>query len=255
MGGIPVYTYGVLVATAFVAGIVWVNFESKRVGLDASKATDLAFYVILSAIVGSRVLYIVFTEWDRFLDNPLVFFKIWEGGLVFYGGLITAIIVSVWYFRKYHMPILAYCDVFAPGIALGHSIGRIGCFMAGCCYGKPANADAWYSVVFPANLHSFAPANVSVYPTQLIESAAELVIFITLFFLSRRKKFEGQLIATYLLMYGIVRFFIEFIRGDVDRGFVIPDILSVSQSISIGMVLIGLFFYLKYLVSGQKAER
>lgn len=246
------YTYGVLVATAFIVGIAWINHESKRVGLSPARATDLAFYIILSAIIGSRILYVILTEWDRFVQNPLVFFKIWEGGLVFYGGLIAALIVSVWYFRKYKLPVLAYCDVFAPGIALGHSIGRIGCFMAGCCFGKPVGHAAWYAVTFPVRSHSFAPPEVALYPTQLMESGCEFIIFWCLFALSRVKKFEGQLIATYLILYGIARFFIEFLRGDMDRGFVIPDVLSVSQLISIIMIVGGFIFYVGHFVSARK---
>ncbi len=248
LGGIPVYTYGALVALGFIVGIGWVRYECRRVGLDASKAVDLAFYIILAAIIGSRILYIVLTEWQRFLDNPLVFFKIWEGGLVFYGGLIAALAVSVWYFIRYKMPVLPYCDAFAPAIALGHSIGRIGCFMAGCCFGRPVGHDAWYAVVFPAHAHSFAPPGEPLYPTQLMESAGEFVIFWALFVLRRYKRFDGQLIATYLILYGMVRFVIEFMRGDMDRGFVIPNIISVSQLISIIMIAVGFILYLRYVM-------
>jgi phosphatidylglycerol:prolipoprotein diacylglycerol transferase len=246
-GGVPVYTYGMMVALAFVVGIVWVNYESKRLGQDAGKATDLVFYIILSAIIGSRIVYIITTERERFLENPLMFFKIWEGGLVFYGGLIAAAAVGIWFVRRHKLPILLYCDIFAPAIALGHSIGRLGCLMAGCCYGKQVAAGAWYAITFPLREHTFAPVGIPLYPTQIMESAAEFLIFLVLFFLRKRKKFTGQLIATYLILYGVFRFGIEFIRGDMDRGFVIPDILSVSQAVSIVMIAIGIFLYARYL--------
>ena len=104
-GGITIYSYGVMVALAFIAGMIWVSRESRRLGQDPAKAVDLVFYVILSAIVGSRILEIIVSEWDRFLENPLMIFKIWEGGLVFYGGLIAAILVSIWYIRRHLMPL------------------------------------------------------------------------------------------------------------------------------------------------------
>lgn len=254
LGGISVYTYGVLVATAFVVGIAWVNYEAKRVGQSSSKATDLVFYIILSAIIGSRILYIILTDWQRFLDSPFIFFKIWEGGLVFYGGLIAALLVSIWYFRKYKLPILPYCDTFAPGIAIGHSVGRLGCLMAGCCFGKPAAIGAWYAITFSGHEHSFAPSGVPLYPTQLMESMGEFLIFWALFFLRYKKRFHGQIIGTYLILYGILRFTIEFFRGDMDRGFVVSDIISVSQLVSIIMIAVGGSLYVKYFVGSKEGK-
>lgn len=253
-GGVPVYTYGALVALAFVAGIFWVGRECRRTGLDARRATDLAFYVILAGIIGSRILYVALVEWERFLTDPLMFFRIWEGGLVFYGGLIGAVAVAVFYFARYRLPVLAYCDVFAPAIALGHAIGRLGCFMAGCCYGRPVGHDAWYALVFPSHTRSFAPPDVPLYPTQLMESAGEFAIFTILFVLSRHRRFEGQIIATYLICYGALRFVIEFFRGDVDRGFVVPGVLSVSQLISFVMIALSALLYIRYIMHKRRAR-
>lgn len=246
-GGIPVYTYGMLVALAFVVGIVWVTYESKRLGQDVGKATDLLFYLILAGIIGSRIVYVIVSERERFFENPLIFFKIWEGGLVFYGGLLAAAAVGVWYFRRHRLPVLLYCDIFAPAIALGHSIGRMGCLMAGCCYGKQAALGAWYAITFPMKEHTFAPTGIPLYPTQIMESAGEFLIFLTLFFLRWKKRFVGQMIATYLILYGVLRFVVEFFRGDMDRGFIISQIISVSQAISVLMVAFGIFLYAKYM--------
>lgn len=243
----PVYTYGALVALAFVTGIAWVRHESKRVGQNPGRATDLAFYIILAAILGSRVLYVLFSAWDQFVKNPLMFFYFRDGGLVFYGGLLAALAVAVWYFRKYKLPVLAYCDTFAPAIAIGHAIGRLGCFMAGCCFGRPVGHAAWYALIFPGREHGFAPPGVALYPTQLIESGGEFIIFWVLFALRKFKRFDGQLIATYLILYGVLRFLDEFLRGDMDRGFVVPGMISASQLISIIMVVFGALLYvLKY---------
>lgn len=251
-GGIPVYSYGVLVACAFLVAIFWVGYDAKSSGLDAKRATDLVFYIILAGLIGSRVVYIVVTEWDRFVADPIVFFKLWEGGLVWYGGLIAALIVAALYVRHYKLPVLPYIDCFAPAVALGHAIGRLGCTMAGCCFGKHIGHDAWYAMIFPADVGSFAPSNVPLYPTQLMEAGAELVIFALLLIVRHYKKFSGQVIAAYLILYGVVRFVIEFFRGDMDRGFVIPDVLSMSQVVSIGMVLLGAVIYLWQLRGSER---
>lgn len=242
-GGVTIYTYGAMVALGFVAALIWITRESRRAGLDPSKAMDLAFYVIVSAIIGSRILHVFVSERQQFLENPLMLLKIWEGGLVFYGGLIAAIAVSVWYMRRHRIPVLPMTDVFAPAIALGHAVGRMGCFLAGCCYGRVVDHPAWYSIVFPENAGSFAPTGVPLYPTQLMESLGEFSIFAFLAVLSRRKKFDGQVIAVYLMVYAILRVVIEFFRGDVVRGFLIEPYLSTSQFISFLVFVSGALLY------------
>lgn len=244
-GGITVYTYGFFVALAFVVGMIWVSMECRRVGEDPKRAMDLGFYIILAALFGSRILHILVSERERFLDNPLIIFKIWEGGLVFYGGVIGAVAVTVWFVWRYKLNFWKYTDIFAPAMALGHAIGRIGCFMAGCCYGLPVGKKAWYSLTFPYDPHSFAPAGVALFPTQLMEVAGELIIFGILLLVRSKKRFEGQLIATWLILYAIMRAFVEFFRGDVTRGFVIEPWLSTSQFISIVLFIIGIVIYIK----------
>ncbi|MFA4874286.1 MAG: prolipoprotein diacylglyceryl transferase [bacterium] len=245
-GGITIYSYGVMVALGFIAGMAWVVRESKRMGQDPGRAMDLVFYIILSAIIGSRVLNVAVSERERFLSDPLMIFKIWEGGLVFYGGLIAAIAVSLWYVRRHRMNFLIICDIFAPAIALGHAIGRIGCFLAGCCYGRALDACTWYGLTFPLDRHSFAPGGVCLYPTQLMESAGEFINFGILVLLRRRKRFDGQIIATYLMIYAVLRAVVEFFRGDVERGFVVEPWLSTSQFISIIMFGLGAVLYVKF---------
>lgn len=251
-GGITIYTYGVMVALGFVAAMFYIAHEARRVGENPARAMDLVFYVILAAIVGSRLMDIAVNDWERFLENPLIIFKIWQGGLIFYGGLIASVAVSVWYVRRHKMSFLVISDIFAPAIALGHSIGRIGCFLVGCCYGRAAGSDAWYAVIFPNDPHSFAPAGVPIYPTQLMESAGEFLIFATLAVLQRRKRFDGQVIGTYFILYALLRLFVEYFRSDVGRGLVIEPWLSVSQLISILILITGLVFYLKLWNKGRK---
>lgn len=237
-GGMTIYTYGVMVASGFVAGIIWVIYETRRLNLKTGKALDLIFYIIIASIVGSRILYLIVMDPTRLLKEPWSIFMVWEGGLVFYGGLILAVIVSLIFFIKNKMPIPSYLDVFAPAISLGHMFGRIGCFMAGCCHGLPSGG-AWYGVVFPDDPRSFAPAGVALYPTQLIESITNLFIFLILFVFRKYKRFEGQVFALYMVLYSILRFSIEMIRGDTDRGYIIEGVLSTGQGVSLGLFVAG----------------
>lgn len=238
-GGLTIYTYGFLVATGFVVGIAWIAYETRRLKLKTAKSIDLVFYIIVAAILGSRLLFLIVNDPMRLLKEPWSLFMVWEGGLVFFGGLIGAVLVSIFYFRRNKMKFLTYVDVFAPAIALGHAFGRFGCLMAGCCHGRPAG-DHWYSIVFPNNPESSAPANIPLYPTQIIESSGELLIFLLLVLFRKHKKFDGQVFALYLILYSILRFFNEMLRGDTDRGFIIENVLSTSQGISMILFTTGI---------------
>jgi phosphatidylglycerol:prolipoprotein diacylglycerol transferase len=241
-GGIKVYTYGVLVALGFVAGIWWAVRAGKLARIKPDFVLDLSFYIIVAALVGSRLLYIAI-DWQRYAERPLDVLKIWEGGLVFYGGLIGAMAVSLYYIRKHRQSFLKVADVFMPGVALGHGIGRLGCFMAGCCYGRPADPNAWWAVAFPQNPFSLAPAGVPLVPSQILEAAAEFAIFIVLVAVRRRKGFDGQIFLLYLVLYSVSRSVLETFRGDSVRGYLIPEILSTSQFISIGLVILAAIVY------------
>ncbi|HSA59446.1 MAG TPA: prolipoprotein diacylglyceryl transferase, partial [bacterium] len=226
----------------FVAGIWWSTREAKFVRIKTDFVLDLSFYIIVAALVGSRILYIAI-DWQRYVEHPLDVIKIWEGGLVFYGGFIGAATTSLYYIRKHRQSFLKVADVFMPGLALGHAIGRLGCFAAGCCYGRPADPHSWWSVVFPSNPYSLAPAGVPIISSQLLESGSEFLIFLLLVFFRRRKSFDGQIFLLYLVFYSVSRSFLETLRGDSVRGFLIPGWLSTSQFISIGLVILAGFIY------------
>ncbi|MFH0800120.1 MAG: prolipoprotein diacylglyceryl transferase [Pseudomonadota bacterium] len=253
-GGITIYSYGVMVAAAFLVALAWIVRESRRLDQDPAKAMDLAFYVILAAIVGSRILHVAVSERERFFANPLMFFRIWEGGLVFYGGLIASIAVGTWYIRRHRMPVLITFDIFAPAVALGHSVGRLGCLLAGCCYGRAVGHPAWYAIVFQPSPRTFAPTGIPLYPAQTMESMGELSIFLILLLIRRFKSFNGQLISSYLMLYAVLRSFNEYFRGDVERGFVVGRWFSTSQFISILMFAAGLALYLKERKTARCAE-
>ncbi len=242
LGGVTIYTYGALVALGFLLGILWILREARFAGFSRDKVADLSFYLIIAAIVGSRLLYVI-VEYKRFVANPVDIVKIWEGGLVFYGGLLACLVVAWWYARRQEWTLRGIADIFMPGLAMGHGIGRLGCLMAGCCYGKPVEGAPWWALNFPKTASGLAPAGIPLWPTQLMESIVEFSLFAFLVWLRRRKKFEGQIFLTYLILYAILRSILELFRGDTVRGFVIPGILSTSQTISLVVVIACLLFY------------
>ena len=231
LGPVSIYTYGLLLAIAFLAGLSLAGRRARRQGLNPERVLDLGIYIIISAVIGGKLLLLL-TDFRQFADHPSELFSLAQSGGVFYGGLILAVLVSVWYIRRHHLPLWRTCDVFAPGIALGHAVGRVGCLMAGCCYGRPTSAP-WGIVFTDAFAASYVgtPLHVHLHPTQLYESAAELLILAALLALEKRgRAFGGRTFWAYVLLYAVARFIIEFFRGD-DRGMVLG--LSTSQFISL----------------------
>jgi phosphatidylglycerol:prolipoprotein diacylglycerol transferase len=232
IGPLTVYTYGVLLAAAYLAGLQLALRRARARGMDPSRVMDLGIYVIISALVGAKLLLLI-VDFDTFRQNPAELFSLVRSAGVFYGGLILAVAVAIWYLRRHRMPVWATCDVFAPGIALGHVIGRIGCLMAGCCYGT--HCDLPWAVTFTnpdAAANVGTPLGVPLHPTQLYEAGAELLILVGLLAFERRgRPFPGRTFWVYMLLYAVSRFVIEFFRGD-DRG-ILFGLLSTSQFISL----------------------
>jgi len=234
IGPLTIHTYGFLIATGFLVALYLAVRQAKKEGISSDRILDLGFYILLAAIIGARLLFVLINA-AHYLSNPLDIFKIWEGGLVFYGGVLFAVPVAIWYVKKHNMGIWSTADIFAPSIAIGHVFGRLGCFAAGCCFGKTAEMLPW-GVIF-SDPECLAPRNIPLHPTQLYESGGEFLNFLILISLRKHKSFNGQLFMTYLLIYSVLRFVVEFFRGDVARGFLLPYI-SVSQGISILMFLV-----------------
>src|SRR5256714_2388400 len=251
LGPITVYTYGVLLAAAYLFGLQLARVRAKKRGLDANRVLDLGIYIIISALVGAKLLLLI-TDFKSFTADPRELLTLARSGGVFYGGLIVAVIVALWYIRKIGLPLWTTCDVFAPGIALGHVIGRFGCLFAGCCYGKPTTLP--WGITFK---DPFAAANVGtplgtpLHPTQLYEAAAELLILALLIWTERKgRPYPGRTFWLYMLLYAITRFIIEFFRGD-ERGTVF--MFSTSQFISLLLAPLAVFmlFYLARRVTPE----
>ena len=251
LGPITVYTYGVLLAAAYLFGLQLARIRARERGLDANRVLDLGIYIIISALVGAKLLLLI-TDFRSFASNPRALVDLARSAGVFYGGLIVAVVVALWYIRRVGLPLWTTCDVFAPGIALGHVVGRFGCLFAGCCFGKPTTRPWGITFTDPfAAANVGTPLGVALHPTQLYEAGAELLILIVLLVTERKgRPFPGRTFWLYMLLYAISRFIIEFYRGD-DRGTV--GMFSTSQFISIVLapLAIVMLVYLSRVVTPE----
>ena len=239
IGDLTLHTYGVLLALGFLLAILLALKEARRTGIDPNLIMDLSFYLLIAALLGSRLFYVL-GNMEEFRADPIDAVKFWRGGLVFYGGLIFSVLTAVWYVYKHQLNFRQLADLLAPSIALGQTLGRLGCFSAGCCYGLPTKVP-WACTFKDPN--SLAPLGVALHPTQLYESATMFGIFILLIAMRKSKRFQGQLFWYYLLFYSVGRFILEFYRGD-PRGWAITGVLSTAQAIGIPVALLALFMIL-----------
>jgi phosphatidylglycerol:prolipoprotein diacylglycerol transferase len=294
--GLQISSYGVAIALAFIFGI-WVAIREARRSPDppdVGHIFDLSFWILIFSMVGGRVLFII-SDWRDYYNlcvspdlvpgsgghaDCLAVLKFWKGGLVFFGGIIGAVVTAVVYCRRQRISFLRTSDVMIPSVALGHFFGRLGCLSAGCCFGRPCSVP--WAIVMPSGSAAFvgqyqalqdshpqaalallnAGHSLPIHPTELYEATAELLFFGLLLFLRPRKRFHGQLLAVWLVLYSILRFIVEFYRGDVIRGFLVevaigpmnrllgidpsePTLLTTSQTISIAGVILGVVLYLR----------
>lgn len=211
VGPFTIHTYGVMLALGALSGLAVMNYLAKRdPELDPERVVNLAFWGLLVGLLGTRVFY-VFLEPEGFWEHPLRFFYLWEGGLVFYGGIFFAVPLTIWLARRWQLPLLHVLDTAAPALAISQAFGRLGCFSAGCCYGLPW--DGWCSVIF-TDAASNAPRNIPLHPAQLYSSFELFILFGLLMLLSRHRRFTGQIFFAYGLIHGVARMLIENFRGD-----------------------------------------
>ena len=246
LGPFSMPTYGVLVAAGFVVGLYLLGKLAKRHGFDADKMTNLGVYVALAAIAGAK-LFMILLDLDFYLRNPARLFSLssLQAGGVFFGGLLAAIAVAFWYARREGLPGLATADLFAPAVAIGHSIGRLGCFAAGCCWGRPTDAPWGIAFTDPA-AHEFVgvPLNVHLHPTQLYEAAGTFVVGMILWRMIERPHRPGAILGWYLVLYSGFRLFVEFFRDAASRVFPFGWPLSTTQWVAIGLVVAGAWLLL-----------
>lgn len=231
LGPLSIRTYGALVAVAFIVSLRLAGWGARLRGLPEVFMIDISAVAILSGLFGARLFYVL-QNWAHFRVNPAEIFKIWEGGLVFYGGFLVAAAVTAAYVHRQKLPLGVIADCAAPALAIGQAIGRWGCFFAGCCYGRPTAVPWAARFKDPICL---APMGIELHPVQLYESFGSLLIGLFLWIrLSRRKDADGQVFWFYVFFYGALRFVMEFFRGD-DRG---PTFGGLSQGQIIGILAV-----------------
>ncbi len=228
IGDVGLYTYGLFVALGLFTAISVSKKIAASEQIPAQTITDIFFVILISAIIGARLLYVLI-NYDVYQTNVLEIFKIWNGGLVFFGGFLGATLATALFLTHKGLDLWKMADILSPGIALGHAVGRIGCFFAGCCYGK--TCDLFFAVQF-SHPESLAPTGVHLHPTQIYMVISNFILFLILILLHRKKRFNGQVFLSYVMLYSLFRFIIEFFRGDY-RGNFLFDFISVSQGIGL----------------------
>ena len=236
-GSITIYTYGFLIALGCIVAFTYM-WRTAKITFD--QANTLFILLIIAGIVGGKV-FMIFEDPVNYLKNPGRLIS--TSGFVFYGSLLLCIPTMLWFFRRNKLPVLPMLDIMAIVTCIVHGFGRLGCFMAGCCYGLPT--DSWLSVIFTDPVCQAKPLDTPLHPTQLYEATFIFILMTALLFLKARKSFDGQVFLVYLVAYACGRSVIEMFRGDIERGFVIKDILSNSQLISLLIAGVAIYFYVK----------
>ncbi len=245
LGEFNVYSYGVLIATGVLVSLWYARSQAPRAGLDPDKIWNMGIYTVLAALLLAKV-WLILSDWDFYVANPRDIFSMntFQSGGTFYGGIVGAILTIGLYSYFQKMPMLPVLDTLGAGLPLGHAIGRLGCFAAGCCYGKPTTVAWGVTFTNPAAAQlAGTPLGVHLHPTQLYEAAAEFLNFLILVWIAKRQRFTGQIIATYFLLYGMERGIIEFFRGDPGRTMMFHDSVSLMQLVSLGLIVTGAFLW------------
>jgi len=257
IGPLTVHTYGFMLALGVAFGIWFIYAQAKKRGMEANRLLDLAFYTIIIALIGAKAVLFV-GNISFYTRYPSELLSLARSGGVFQGGLAFGILFALFYMRKHRIPVWKSADIVAPAIALGHGFGRLGCFSAGCCYGREC-AVPWGVTFHNEYAHSITgiPLAQLVHPVQLYESALNFLNFLILFFVLRRKKFDGQVFFLYIINYSVIRYFTEFYRGDhalktyVFQGASPYFSMSYPQFFSLIGLVVGLLLF--FLVKKRKS--
>jgi phosphatidylglycerol---prolipoprotein diacylglyceryl transferase len=248
IGPFTLHTYGLFLAVGFLLGLLVAVKLGRQQGISSQQVLDMGFIILFSAILGSRLFYVLMNL-PHYSRRPWGILEIWNGGLVFSGGAVCALAAIVWYARRYHLSLLTLADLWAPAAAVGQGFGRVGCFMAGCCYGKPAYVP--WAVTF-TDPRALAPLHQPLHPTQIYHAMSGFAIFGILLFLRRKGSYTGRVFVWYLLLHSFSRLLVEHFRGD-DRGLFFQTGMTLTQFVST-LVLTGAFIGLMVLKSRWKEE-
>ncbi len=262
IGPLTIHTYGFLFALGVLMAILLILKLAKGQNLDSKIVADFIFFTLLVGLFGAK-LFLFFVEIKYYLAYPSEIKYLLTSGGTFYGGLICGALFAVWHIRRHRLDYKVIGDITVPAIALAHFFGRLGCFSAGCCWGRPA-PDSILGVEFTnqyAHNHTGVPLNTSLYPTQLMEAALNLLNFIVLMVWYRRRRFNGQIFCLYIFNYSLIRFVVEYFRGDPDRQYVFGGMdqpfnsLSIPQLISIVGVSLAIILYRIFKKKGERTQQ
>jgi len=251
LGPIQVHWYGIIMGCAFLIGAYLARFHARRVGIDPEHILNMVVWIIPAAIVCARAYYVIF-EWDQYKDNLLSVFYVWKGGLAIHGGLIGGVLAGTWYVRKHKLPYLLMGDILMPSVILGQAIGRWGNFINQEAHGGPVSAE--FMEKFPAFIREQMYIGGQYYhPTFLYESLWNLLVFaVLMLMLHFWKKFDGQVLFSYMILYSIGRFFIEGMRTD---SLLIADTLRVAQLVSLLLIASGVILMLVFARKSAQAKK
>jgi len=258
LGPLTIHSYGFMMALGVGLALWFIYRQAKKQGLDAARLLDAAFYIMIVALVGAKLVLFVGNA-GYYLKNPKALIWVARTGGVFQGGLAFGLLFALWYFRRHRMPTWKIGDIVTPALAFGHGFGRIGCFLAGCCYGTECGLP-WKVTFHSEYAHGLTgvPLNTSLHPVQLYESALNFLNALILYLVLRRKRFDGQVFCLYILNYSVIRYITEFFRGDhADRVFVLKGpspFLSVSwPQLACIVGLAGSLFLLRIFAKRSRA--
>ena len=231
IGPVPIHGYGLMLAVGFLVAMYLAQRNAKYFDISEKKLADLFPWIIIAGAAGARLFHVVVERPAFFWEHTLDIFKLWDGGVTFYGGLIGGVLVVYIFSRRNKIPFIKIGDFLITYVALGQVFGRLGCFLAGCCYGIPTDLPWGIAIMNPDSVTR--PLCIPLHPTQLYQAAVNLITFIILYKMSWRKKFTGQILLLYGLTFPVGRSIVEIFRGDEIRGYIVPGIITTSQGISI----------------------
>lgn len=241
-GPVTIYSYGAMVAMAFLFSLYIARREALRKNINTELVYDLAFYLVIGSLIGARVYYIAFLSPADFINDPLSILKLWEGGLAIHGAILGGIFAGLIFSKRRKISFWKTSDLVAPSIILGQAIGRIGCFLNGCCFGVPT--ESIFGVRFPEGSLSYLEYGpVAVHPTQLYESFFNLIGFFVLWSLRRRIRFDGGLFLLYLMIYNCIRIITSSLRGD--SLYIWGTGIKIAQVLSALIFIASLYLFIK----------